>query len=1226
VIAGDAAVRGTGAPAGAQAAPQDDHARPGVLVPTPEQRAIVEWAGGPLMVLAGAGTGKTTVIVERVRWLLATQPELRPESILVLTYNVKATDELLGRFERSLGLEVARRLTVENFHGFGFRLVRTHWRELGLPADPMVLDEVGQRLLVQRLRDRIRFRLYEGWGWHQAELRDLVASIDRARDEGVTPAEYRTVAEAGLAEVAEALGRARYDDALAALDRPDGLAAAKAASARLALDDHGSVVTIARRIVRGDGREGAGGMTPDQLHAADALAARLEDQARVLGALGILEQAVAYEEYAAELGRTGAVDFGEQIRLAAHLLRERPELRWEHLARYRHVLVDEFQDANIAQIDLLELVTLAPGHVPDVAVVGDDDQSIYRFRGASYAAFDEFQARFSRRLSGDPDDLVRSVARLPLLENRRSVVPVVSAASRLIGRSVRRLKEDLHLEALRGPGPAVELVASATAQQEAEVLGERIDALRAEGTVAVLVRKRRHADALVATLRRRGIEVDVEVRPDALASPDVADIVALLRAAADPSDDIAVARVLLAGPWALGNRGFARFLRERPARGRTLLDGARLFAAGPPDAAEDGEPAATAGPMPAGRWSPSWPDPELVALRARVGAAVAAVDEVGALAREADGYRVATRAAARLRVVADLVAALGARERPVAAPHGTAAAADDATAAAVDGLVAAPDALARVRAIARFLTYVGDVAGGRRRQPLHALIRHLDDLAQVGGTLEVDPGLPPAPGAVRVMTIHQAKGLEFDVVVVPRVCAGELPDTRDESLPIPVALLRQKPEPGFEVDEERRLLYVAMTRARDRLVVSTVDALAPGRGAQRRSPFVDDLLGVDPALSAAGTLDTESVLARVPPDDVVLRDLRRTLLPAPLGLAADVAALGLADAVGAPDAAVARARDVLRLLALIDDPATAPEARAALRGDLVALLDAPPPARVGLAPPPTYADLLREKQSHSSLSEYRGCPLRFAFRYLYQLRPPQHAYLTFGSSVHEVLEADVRARIAARREGAPAQPGSMEGLAERFDHVWLDSSTGEATPVAREEYHRRARVAFERYLERESARDAQPVAVEARFDFEVPGPPDAPPIRIHGAIDRIDRHADGTIEIVDYKTGRAKTPGQVDHDDQLTMYALAVADGAVVDEATGEPIRAPGILTLFFVEHGLWISTKRTADQLDAMRTSIAETVARMRAGDFTATPSEGACGRCDYAALCPDRHVGADG
>jgi DNA helicase-2/ATP-dependent DNA helicase PcrA len=627
--------------------------------------------------------------------------------------------------------------------------------------------------------------------------------------------------------------------------------------------------------------------------------------------------------------------------------------------------------------------------------------------------------------------------------------------------------------------------------------------------------------------------------------------------------------------------------------------------------------------MPATRPSAAWPDPELLALRARVGAAVTAVDEVGALAREADGYRVALRAAARLRIVADLVAVLGADQGAVADPSAVAPAVGGPGGTA--GVVADPDAFARLRAVARFLTYVGDVAGGRRPLPLHALIRHLDDLVQVGGTLEVAAG-PPAPaGAVRVMTIHQAKGLEFHAVVVPRVCAGELPDTRAEALPIPVELLRQRPEPGFEVDEERRLLYVAMTRARERLIVSTVDALVAGRGAQRRSPFVDDLLGIDSAASVAGSIDADDVLGRIPPADVLVRDARRMPLPEPLGRAAGVAALGLTDAVGATDHAVARARDVLRVLALLDDPRTDPAARAAIRADLLRLVDAPPPpARVDMAPPPAFADLLREKQSHSSLSEYRACPLRFAFRYLYLLRPPQHAYLTFGSSVHEVLEADVRGRITARREGAAQAAGTIDALAERFERVWLDSSTGEATPVVRDEYHRRARVAFERYLEREAGRDATPVAVEARFDFVVPAPEDAPAIRIHGAIDRIDRHADGTIEIVDYKTGRARTPGQVDRDDQLTMYALAVADGAVRDEITGEVVPAPDLLTLFFVEHGLWISTRRTAQQLDEMRASITATVARMRAGDFAATPSEQACGRCDYAVLCPDRYTGA--
>src|SRR5918992_3258976 len=114
---------------------------------TADQRAAIEWGEGPLMVLAGAGTGKTTVVVERVRHLLATQPMLEPENVLVVTYNVRAAAELMERLEQALGLEVASRLWVHNFHSFGNRVLSDHRGELGLAEHADVLDPVGQRLL-----------------------------------------------------------------------------------------------------------------------------------------------------------------------------------------------------------------------------------------------------------------------------------------------------------------------------------------------------------------------------------------------------------------------------------------------------------------------------------------------------------------------------------------------------------------------------------------------------------------------------------------------------------------------------------------------------------------------------------------------------------------------------------------------------------------------------------------------------------------------------------------------------------------------------------------------------------------------------------------------------------------------------------------------------------------------------------------------------------------------
>src|SRR5664280_3625076 len=119
---------------------------------TAEQRAAVEWGEGPLMVLAGAGTGKTTVVVERVRYLLERDPDLTPENVLVLTYNVRAAAELGQRFERALGVERAARLWVHNFHSFGNRLLAAHRAELGLADGGGVLDQIGQQVLLLELR------------------------------------------------------------------------------------------------------------------------------------------------------------------------------------------------------------------------------------------------------------------------------------------------------------------------------------------------------------------------------------------------------------------------------------------------------------------------------------------------------------------------------------------------------------------------------------------------------------------------------------------------------------------------------------------------------------------------------------------------------------------------------------------------------------------------------------------------------------------------------------------------------------------------------------------------------------------------------------------------------------------------------------------------------------------------------------------------------------------
>src|SRR6188472_1595794 len=150
---------------------------------TTEQRTAVEWADGPLMVLAGAGTGKTTVVVERVRHLLRRDPALEPENVLVLTYNVKAAAELMDRLEETLGLEVASRLWVHNFHSFGHRVLSDHRADLGLTENATVLDQVGQRLLLRELRPAFMEFIYHPMARDPNAAGRFAEVINRAKDE-----------------------------------------------------------------------------------------------------------------------------------------------------------------------------------------------------------------------------------------------------------------------------------------------------------------------------------------------------------------------------------------------------------------------------------------------------------------------------------------------------------------------------------------------------------------------------------------------------------------------------------------------------------------------------------------------------------------------------------------------------------------------------------------------------------------------------------------------------------------------------------------------------------------------------------------------------------------------------------------------------------------------------------------------------------------------------------
>jgi superfamily I DNA/RNA helicase/RecB family exonuclease len=1210
-----------------------------------EQQAVVEWGDGPLMVLAGAGTGKTTVVVERVRHLLATEAGLQPENVLVLTYNVRAAAELSRRLEERLGLETATRLAVHNFHAFGNRILSEHRSEAGLGDSTDVLDPIGQRLLLRDLRSAFAGFVYHsvalGWPWTANRFAEL---IGRAKDELITPEEYLAYARAKREAFDFRFGTDTFGEALEDIRTRQAQGAARGirdtrAALRAGADEAGRVAyREARREVTGGGFASAwGDLTAEQQRLAQGLKQTFLRDAEAFEVLRLTEEAEAYAVYQRALRDRGLMDFGEQQLRAIQLLTERPNICRHYQARFRHVLVDEFQDANVAQILLLELIGRGPDKPDNVVVVGDDDQSIYRFRGASYAAFAEFRDRFEQAPRWAPARPAGSVARLPLLANRRSGASILSAAQRLIEHNPGRLKPE-PLEATRPAGEPVDLIVAVDEGDEADAvvsgirdayaaLPERI--IRPDGTtrqrrwsdIAVLYRKHRHREEIVDRLRKQDIPFVVVGGTGLFAQPDVRDVEAALRVIADPSDSVALVRLLSAGPWRLDATEILRLTRAADWDGRPVYHAAtevvRDGAITVPEvevvspAAEDPGPGltlwasdelspagtgASPGPRPprTREQRSAWRREQLDArLRARLQRVLGVLDPLVPRARRDGPFELLEEYLVRTNLLHDLIAT------------GT------------------PEAQRSVLGVARLMRLVSDWQRSHPRGSLSEFVVWLDMYQQVGGDLESEVQGRVELEGVQLMTVYQAKGLEYEVVIVPRMVEEQFPDLRGESQMIPVDLLKQTPPEEFAIAEERRLAFVAMTRARTRLVLTGIDS---PDGRIRASRFIEEVMddrhtgktpgvrlerrtapveaGVESSGQAGATerTDTTAGLLRLMP--VPLAQQRRFELRRKA-----VELIGALEALEADDGD-ARSALTAELVAVAEEAASvADEARRnGVDPVTFSVLSRHSPAgRTLLELAPVPATL-----SHSQLESYLGCPLQYALARIYRIPVDDtKGFLEFGHSIHAAFERYAVARREARAGGAP-DPG-YDALKAAFDAVWQPRAYQDMQ--AARHYEERAEPALRRFYERELKRDAEAVDFEVPFAVHL-----GEGVRFTGYIDRIDRHPDGSIEIIDYKTGKAKHQRAVDEDGQLTGYALALAMGAVDDPVTRVPLPAASRLTLYFTETDQALSTTRTDEQLGAFRTLLLDTARRIRAGDFAATPGERQCRWCDYRRICPTR------
>ena len=697
-----------------------------------DQLRAVTHGDGPLLVVAGAGTGKTQVITRRIAWLIASR-RAKPSEILALTFTDKAADEMAVRVDQLVPYGYTD-TSIATFHAFGDRLIREYALELGLPPDVRVLSRAEVVIFLREHLYEFELDEYRPHGNPTRFLGALATLFSRCKDEDISPATY--AAHAGRVAVE-----------------------AVAVSAAATVDQD---------------REAAAAMAEDARRQA--------------------ELAGAYGRYQDLLAANGFIDFGDQVAMALRLVRDSAAARTAIAGRYRYILVDEFQDTNRAQAELV--TRLAEPH-RNVTVVGDDDQAIYAFRGAAVDNILDFEARYPA---------ARTVV---LRRNYRSLAPILDASYRLVRFNdpdrleartgiVKRLKAERRE---RAPAP-VRLEAFATGSEEADWMAADIARRVGDGASprdhAVLVRANGHADPVLRALNVAGIPWRFSGSSGLYARPEVRLLMAFLRAVADPESSVDLYALASSEVYGLGGEDLSAIVNTARRRNRSV-----------------------------------W----------------AVLDE---LERQPGILRVSptTRQAVH-RLVEDIgrYTAL-AHERP-AGEVLYAFLRDSGTLArlAATPTTAAEEGLGNV---ARFFDIIRAQSVLLADDRAVFVARHLQTLIDAGD----DPAtadLDPDADAVAVLTIHKAKGLEFPVVYLPGMVVGRFPGIgRGEVLALPVALGRGvAPTPERGLAEERRLCYVAMTRARNELILSHA-ADYGGARARRISPFVLEALDLPAAVAAPG--------------------------------------------------------------------------------------------------------------------------------------------------------------------------------------------------------------------------------------------------------------------------------------------------------------------------------------------------------------------------------------
>jgi len=727
-----------------------------------EQLEAIQYGEGPLLIIAGAGTGKTTVITERIKYLI-TSGLAKPSEILALTFTEKAAKEMEERVDIAMPLGYTQ-MWISTFHSFCDRVLRDKAIHIGLDPKYKLMTEAGAIMLLRKNLFKLELKYFLPLGNPNKFLDGMIKHFSRLKDEDVAPSEYK-----------EWVQRCK---------------GAKVQSAREEIEKYE-------------------------------------------------ELANAYKNYEEIKIKEGVMDFGDLITNTLRLFRNRLNVLKEYQQRFKYILVDEFQDTNFSQN---ELVLLLAGEKKNLTVVADDDQAIYRFRGAAVSNVIQFRKR------------VAKAKIVVLTKNYRSTQEILDKAYQLIqnnnpDRLEIKEKIDKRLKAMRDLGEMgdkgnmgdIRFIHADRVENEAEAVAEEIKKLsvasyqssekakhlrggvapqsNAAGTsdvppaahpggevysykdIAILVRANNHADSFIRALARHGIPHQFLGPGMLYKQPEVKDLIAYLQVLANFEDSVAMYRVLVMEIFNLSGRDLAAINIFAKKNNLSLFEACEKV--------------------------------EKISLSEK--AKETLIKIVKMIHRHLDLIKRETAGQIIYYFLEDTGLLKKLTEYKTTADE------------------------RKANNIAKLFDKLKTYEVDHEDASVPAVVDWINLSMELGESPLASDIDWTENDAVNILTIHSSKGLEFPVVFLVNLVTQRFPTTeRKEQIPIPEGLIKEiLPEGDYHLEEERRLFYVGVTRTKDKLYLTAADYYGEGKRERKISPFVYETLGEEAVSSQSSAISPQ---------------------------------------------------------------------------------------------------------------------------------------------------------------------------------------------------------------------------------------------------------------------------------------------------------------------------------------------------------------------------------